>query len=592
MKKLRLLCIPPYEGMYNLMTNIAAQRSDVELIIHMGNLENGLKAVLENRDNNIDAIISRGGTAETIRAHCGDIPAYDIIPSVYDVLRTIRLAQGTSERFAVVGFPSITKPADMLRDIMQYDFQVRTIRSTAECESCLQSLHDEGVQVIVGDTISAICAQKFSMYALLVVSGIESVESAIDSAVQMHRYYDSTSRRATLLSDLLATEEDELLIYTSNGQLYFSNAANLPEDISLLLQQKVSNVIAQGSLKIVRHLNGFNLSIKGRLLQSGGEDYCVYSLSRLSNAAIFDKHLIRYLSPDIDLPDSKPLEYYLGSSEEITAIHAACDRYAAMNAPVLISGARGTGKDRFAHYIYAHSKLKHSPFVSIDISLLDDRGWNFLLKSDNSPLTDSGLTIFFQRMQAATPAQQQQFMVYLKNSRVSQANRLMFSYTMEQGFEPKDELYLYLTETMRCLRLHAPTLSQRREDIPTLASLYINAVNVQHGTRVIGLTYGAMLILQNHTWIRNVDQLFQFIQDLVISAKTSYISEEQVQALLSREKQPKTPVLQETNIDLDRHLDEIIHDIVLRVYESENMNQTHTAKHLGISRSTLWRMLK
>lgn len=592
MKKLRLLCIPPYEGMYNLMTNIAAQRSDVELIIHMGNLENGLKAVLENRDNDIDAVISRGGTAETIRAHCGDIPACDIIPSVYDVLRTIRLAQGTSEKFAVVGFPSITKPADMLRDIMQYDFQVRTIRSTAECESCLQSLHDEGVQVIVGDTISATCAQKFSMHGLLIVSGIESVESAIDSAVEMHRYYDSISRRAALLSDLLATEEEELLIYTSNGQLYFSNAANLPEDISLLLQQKVSNVIAQGSLKLVRHLDGFNLSIKGRLLQSGGEDFCVYSLSRLSNAAMFDKHLIHYLSPDTDLPDSKPLEYYLGSSEVITAIHAACDRYAAMNAPVLISGARGTGKDRFAHYIYAHSKLKHSSFVSIDVSLLDDRGWNFLLKSDNSPLTDSGLTIFFQRMQAATPAQQQQFMVYLKNSRVSQANRLMFSYTMEQGFDPKDELYLYLTETMRCLRLHAPALSQRREDIPALVSLYINAVNVQYGTRVIGLTYGAMLILQNHTWTRNVDQLFQFMQDLVISTKTSYISEEQVQALLSREEQPKTPVLQETNIDLDRHLDEIIHDIVLRVYESENMNQTHTAKHLGISRSTLWRMLK
>lgn len=30
----------------------------------------------------------------------------------------------------------------------------------------------------------------------------------------------------------------------------------------------------------------------------------------------------------------------------------------------------------------------------------------------------------------------------------------------------------------------------------------------------------------------------------------------------------------------------------MRVYEEENMNQTHTAKRLGISRSTLWRMLK
>lgn len=591
MKKLRLLCIPPYEGMYNLMTNIAAQRSDVELIIHMGNLEDGLKAVLENRDNDIDAVISRGGTAETIRAHCGDIPACDIIPSVYDVLRTIRLAQSMSDKLAVVGFPSITKPADMLRDIMQYDFKVRTIRSSAECEVCLQSLRDEGTQVIAGDMISVTCAQKIGMHGLLIVSGIESVEAAIDSAVEMHRYYAAIRRRADLFSDLLSSEESDIIIYTSDGQEYYSTAEFLLPEIQSLLRQKISNVIAQGSLKIMRNVDNAILSIKGRLLQSGGEDYCVYTLSRLASAAVFDKYMIRCFSPDEDLPESMPMEYYLGSGEEITAIQSACERYAAMSAPVVIEGERGTGKDRVAHYIHTHSRLKDNSFVLIDVSVLDDKGWNFLLKSDNSPLTDSGITISFIRMQAATPERQQLLRMYLKGSRVMQTNRLMFSYTEEQGNVPQDDLYLYLIETAHCLRLKLPSLAQRPEDIPTLVGLYINAINVQNGTRVIGLTHGAMLTLQNHTWTRNVDQLFQAVRDLVVNAKSSYISEDQVRALLEREKR-KSPSIQESNIDLDRTLDEIIHDVVLRVYESENMNQTHTAKHLGISRSTLWRMLK
>lgn len=85
--------------MYNLLTNIAAQRSDVELMIHIGNLEEGLQAILDNRDKRIDAIISRGGTTEVIRRSCS-IPVCDITPSAYDILRTIRLAQGMSERFA------------------------------------------------------------------------------------------------------------------------------------------------------------------------------------------------------------------------------------------------------------------------------------------------------------------------------------------------------------------------------------------------------------------------------------------------------------------------------------------------------------
>ena len=121
--------------------------------------------------------------------------------------------------------------------------------------------------------------------------------------------------------------------------------------------------------------------------------------------------------------------------------------------------------------------------------------------------------------------------------------------------------------------------------------LYINAINVQCGTRVIGLTREAMLLLQNQAWPRNVDQLVQAVRDLVINANTSYISEEQVRASLERSAQSTAPV-QTPSIKPDATLDELVREIVLQVYKEENMNQTHTAKRLGISRSTLWRMLK
>ena len=67
MKMPRFLCIAPYEGMYHLMTNIAAQRDDVELVIQSGNLDDGLKTALDNR-RGIDAVISRGGTAKLLQS--------------------------------------------------------------------------------------------------------------------------------------------------------------------------------------------------------------------------------------------------------------------------------------------------------------------------------------------------------------------------------------------------------------------------------------------------------------------------------------------------------------------------------------------
>lgn len=572
------------------MTNIAARRSDVELLIHMGNLNDGLKAVLDNRDNNIDAIISRGGTAETIRRH-SDIPVCDIIPSVYDILRTIRLAQGMTENFAVVGFSSLTTPADMLRDIMQFDFTVHTIHSETECEECLQELKTQGIRIIVGDTISVNCANKYSMSGLLIVSGVESVETAIDSAIQMHRYYDNVSKNAQLLSDLLNDDEGDTLIYSPDEQLVFSTMEAIPEELAALLQQRVAYVIAEKTLKLVRRLDKTVFSISARRLSSGGEDYCVYRLSRSSEAASYDKYMIQYLSSDSDMPESFPIEYYLGGSKEAQELRLLCERYAAMQSPVLLLGERGTGKDRFAYHIYANSRQKHSSFVDIDAGLLGDKGWDFLLKSDNSPLTDAGLCIYFRRLNAATMEQRLAFLAYLKSSRVFQSNRLIFSYSSTIEFDPRDEFYLYLTETVHCLQLVTAPLAQRKEDISTLVGLYINAVNVQSGTRVIGLTNSAMLMLQNHNWQRNVDELMQTVRTLVISAQSSYISEEQVDALLHREVRKKKEAAP-AGLDLNRPLDEITRDIVLRVYEEEHMNQTHTAKRLGISRSTLWRMLK
>ena len=45
------------------------------------------------------------------------------------------------------------------------------------------------------------------------------------------------------------------------------------------------------------------------------------------------------------------------------------------------------------------------------------------------------------------------------------------------------------------------------------------------------------------------------------------------------------------SVDLNQSLDDIIYEIACAVLANENMNRTKTAKRLGISRTTLWRIL-
>ncbi|MDO4961157.1 MAG: PrpR N-terminal domain-containing protein [Eubacteriales bacterium] len=593
MRKFRILCIPPYEGMRDLVENIAARRSDIELLVHQGNLEEGLKIAVNQRDNSIDAIISRGCTTEIIRENVSQLTT-DIAPSVYDILRVIRTANETGEKFAVVGYTSITKAAKMLRNIIQYDFRVCTIHSQEECLENVSLLKNEGFQLIVGDMMAVQYAREMDMHSLLVTSGMESIESAIDSTVDILARYDSMNQKIDLFSELLKTNDaQDTIIYTSTGKKYFCTNPELPDEINELLERTSAVAIARGKINLIRNRGGYVYNIIGRRVSTKGKDFCVYNIKITEKNEMYDKYSIREVSVDTDINDAYPIEYYLGNSETTASIMDACEKYALIDRPVMILGGRGTGKERLAYTIYSKSRLRQSSMIIIDSGLMDEKGWKYLLENDDSPLNTRGITIYFKRMELIPTIWQQKLVFYFKESGIFKGCRLMFSYSVDSSGEPTDDLYLYLNEKANCLRISIPSLSERKTEIPSLISLYINLINIQHGTQVVGFTQDAMAILQNHSWNRNVYELFQTVQEFVLKSETAHISADTVRNQLSRGKKPVAEASSAySEFDLDRTLDEIERDIVRAVYESENMNQSQTAKHLGISRSTVWRLLK
>lgn len=571
------------------MLNVAAQRSDIEMIIRMGNLDEVIQAVKSYSDTGIDAIISRGGTAQRIRAEFS-IPVSEIFISVLDVLRAVRLAQSFTDNFAVAGFPAITKPASVLCDLMQFDIKIADIHNASETEACVDSLKKQGYTLVVGDTAAVNAAKRLGIKSILVTSGIESVEAAIENAVQLHRYYSDVRGSLNLLSDVLSNIQKEVIVLDSSGRQCFSTVKELPPSLEPVLRTSVPSVIAEEPMKLLRRIDTQMISVEGSYLQSSGKDYCMYSLAKRPYVKGFLDQVIKYLGPEDDVA-SWPFENFLGESEKIKDMIETMNRYAALDQPVLLLGEIGTGKDRFAHYIYKHGRLKTHSFVQIDCSMMSEKHWKFLLEDSNSPMYDSGLTIYLNRLGSATLEQRILLKTFLKSSSSFKLNRLFFSFTLGSNFNEHDELYLYLIESLSCLILHIPPLRKRQTDIPILAGLYVNALNISLGTQVLGFTPDAMLILQNFSWERNIDQLMRIVRELVITARTSYISATSVQSVLVRERDRKY-ISNQTSINLNGSLDKIMREVVRAIFEEEKGNQTKTAKRLGISRSTLWRMLK
>ena len=103
----RILGIAPYDGMRTAMEQAAQAYPNVELDVYTGDLEDGKAIVQQIPPNTYDCIISRGGTTALIR-QVTDLPVVDIQISVYDVLRTMKLAENYTKLYAIVGFPSVT----------------------------------------------------------------------------------------------------------------------------------------------------------------------------------------------------------------------------------------------------------------------------------------------------------------------------------------------------------------------------------------------------------------------------------------------------------------------------------------------------
>ena len=91
----RILAIAPYEGMNTAMQHAIEAYPEADFDIYTADLEAALDILNELNLQLYDCIISRGGTAELLRKKTA-LPVVEIPISIYDILRTIKLAENYS----------------------------------------------------------------------------------------------------------------------------------------------------------------------------------------------------------------------------------------------------------------------------------------------------------------------------------------------------------------------------------------------------------------------------------------------------------------------------------------------------------------
>lgn len=557
--------IAPYPAMIPLIEECQQEEQELDIHIELGNLQEAIPVAKEAERQGYDVIISRGGTAKLIEAEVG-IPVIDVHVSGYDMLRVLTLANDFPGKKAIVGFSNITLGAKAITDVLDIGVEVFTVEKAPEVEQLVKDLKQNGYELIMGDVVTVEAAAKYSLEGILIQSGREAIFESFMKVKSTYRLFQSKQQEISLMHALLAETTSNFTVIGPQGQVVYENwtdFAGCPVPLDELRSGNLQ-VTEQQHVIEIRDVPQGKLKQKRVRKVIRGDVYNLYTFSELRESGHLDGERVEAISQ---------LPMIVSRSESMSETLEGITRHLTSSCFLLI-GEAGTGKrllSQYIHYekhagrgLYAHLSAEH---VIADVAAID---------SDVRTVYINGM----EQLQPEDISRLQQ----LLREQIDEGR------TFVLALEQEDPAYWPILFDERNVRLHVPSLRERKEDIRPLATYYIAAFHGTLGTLPIKIKEEALALLESYHWPGNVDELKALLKDAVTGEKGYVIGKAKISGLLGK-KPIQAPELEFQDF-LQGTLDDIEKRIIHAIMKEENHNQTRVADRLGINRSTLWRKLK
>lgn len=591
MRPIRILGIAPYEGIAHLMRQAADGRTDISLTVYIGDLSAGVDLVTQHTTNErYDVIMSRGGTAELIKSHT-TLPVIEIPLSVYDILRSIKLAENNNCKYAIIGFPAITRNATFLCEVLRYDVDIYTIHNEDEARTVLQTLESTGCQMILCDVVTNALAHEYGIPAVLITSGRESVDEAMNAALQDGLAHRQATAQSNFFQAVIEAMPNDSIVCDSCGkEISVSFSPNLPDAIQAKARAAAA-VQDNKPHRAVTEVNSVRYTLQTTPIQIDEDLFHVVTIESKALSFSLERNGISY--SDRQAAVDTFFDSFYGITQSFSTTNLTLEQYLQSSQPVVIYGEPGTAKPQMIRMLYVKGPLSEAPLITINCSRLMRAGWKYLMESEQSPLYGHGCTIKFDYIDSLDDEQFTELFSAIRAMNTAENNRLLFtaSCSVNGAMHPH---YPRLIDMLNALPLYMPPLRSHLQDISRLSGLYISALNMRTASSVLGFEPGADRRMTAYTWPGNYDQFCRVLDELVTKATTPYISEKNVELALSREHAlyPDVDLLTQQTLPADLTLEHLEFMALQQALQLENGNQKKAAERLGISRTTLWRMLQ
>jgi len=458
-------------------------------------------------------------------------------------------------------------------------------------DSLLDSLRRKNYNMVLCDMITNTRARYHNLNSILITSGTESVETALDQAIRISKSYTSIKQQLQFHNNLLQSLPHEVAVFNTSGECVFSNLHTLSNDILFpLLKKSIKAPPSSQTGLVKRDIPPYLVSIHSHRFHTASEEYIVFHIAYQSRTQFSVKDGLQYYRRE----DAAELflTHFHGFLPQTSESALSCENLSRTTSPVMILGEIGTGKQQVAADIYCKSPLQSRPFIVVDLAALDWKDFQQLSTNFNSVFHENGMTFYFKGLESLSHKELNIIASTLLDLSLCKRNRVLFGYETMPGVPVPNEA-LYFSEMISCINISLSPLRQRISEISTLACLYMSTLNQELAKQVIGFEAEALALLRQYHWPRNLLQFRRVIRQIIALSQAPYVSQEVVESVLQSEyRHDETPIgTFSPEFSLNRTLAEINSDIIHTVVAQCGGNQSKAAKQLGISRSTLWRIL-
>ena len=326
-------------------------------------------------------------------------------------------------------------------------------------------------------------------------------------------------------------------------------------------------------------------------------------------------------SSEPELIDSFPNTEIIGTSPKMVDIYKKVAKIARIEAPVLVVGESGAGKELVARALHANSSRASSAFMVINCGALTEtlleselfgheRGSFTSAVGPRKGLLESagGGTVFLDAISETSLAFQVKLLRVIQEREIRrvgsndtvQVNIRLIAATnrdlreMVRNNQFREDLF----HRLNVFTIALPALRERTEDIPLLASYYVKMFTEKNGKNV-RLAPGAVEALKQYSWPGNVRELRNALERAITFNDTGEIQADELELgevetgtprpSSSASRQP-FPVV-EANAG-SPSLDEMEKEHIIKVLRETGGNKKKAAEILGIERRTLYNKAK